>query len=293
MQTLPGYTAERLLLVVVALAVALLRAMDRMWWVAFLIELCSSAAPTELLRSAAGPAGSGRVRAARGSASPAAATDLYGSVPVLPGVHRRHVHPVMRGPGGSRRRRPRRARSCSAERTTVRTMPAAIASRDQCQAELNTCRGPEAVAYAEPQAQYRAAAGTSSWSTRPTAHDGEPPAVDDGPVDRHEPSVRVLGRWPRAPRVGVPMYSKRTGELSVRLGRQRDRHGPPGRGPADHGLRAGGFESLRRQGHGREGLTVRYRITWYKYSTLPTNLLLVDIDCTRGAMYCNDQMRRR
>jgi hypothetical protein len=41
------------------------------------------------------------------------------------------------------------------------------------------------------------------------------------------------------------------------------------------------------------GLTVRYKITWYKYSDSPTNLLLVDVDCDRGAMYCNDQMRRR
>lgn len=41
------------------------------------------------------------------------------------------------------------------------------------------------------------------------------------------------------------------------------------------------------------GLTVRYRISWYKYSTLPTNLRLTDIDCTRGEMFCSEQLRRR
>jgi hypothetical protein len=40
-------------------------------------------------------------------------------------------------------------------------------------------------------------------------------------------------------------------------------------------------------------LTVRYKITWYQYSDSPVALLLVDIDCTKGAMWCNDQMRRR
>jgi len=41
-------------------------------------------------------------------------------------------------------------------------------------------------------------------------------------------------------------------------------------------------------------LTVRYQITWYQYSDLPVNLLLVDLTCTRGdSMYCNNQMRKR
>ncbi len=49
-------------------------------------------------------------------------------------------------------------------------------------------------------------------------------------------------------------------------------------------------------GHKETGhaLTVRYRITWYQYSDMPVNLLLVDLDCKRGdSMYCNNQMVRR
>ena len=39
-------------------------------------------------------------------------------------------------------------------------------------------------------------------------------------------------------------------------------------------------------------LTVRNRIVWYQYNG-PVSLKLIDIDCTRGAMYCNDPIRRR
>lgn len=39
-------------------------------------------------------------------------------------------------------------------------------------------------------------------------------------------------------------------------------------------------------------LTVRYRITWETYADV-TYLQLNDIDCTAGAMWCNDRMRRR
>lgn len=39
-------------------------------------------------------------------------------------------------------------------------------------------------------------------------------------------------------------------------------------------------------------LTVRYRIVWYQYNG-PVELKLVDIDCTRGLMYCSDPMTRR
>jgi hypothetical protein len=49
-------------------------------------------------------------------------------------------------------------------------------------------------------------------------------------------------------------------------------------------------------GHKDKGaaLTVRYQITWYQYSDMPVNLLLVDLDCKRGdSMYCNNQMVRR
>jgi len=44
---------------------------------------------------------------------------------------------------------------------------------------------------------------------------------------------------------------------------------------------------------GSQGTTVRYRITWYKYSELPTILKLIDIDCDHGPMYCNEPMKRR
>ena len=39
-------------------------------------------------------------------------------------------------------------------------------------------------------------------------------------------------------------------------------------------------------------LTVRKRIVWYQYNG-PVELKLIDIDCTRGAMYCSDPIRRR
>jgi len=45
------------------------------------------------------------------------------------------------------------------------------------------------------------------------------------------------------------------------------------------------------------GLTVRYRIDWFEnpYGDDPSklDLRLIDIDCTRGEMFCYDRMRRR
>ncbi len=99
------------------------------------------------------------------------------------------------------------------------------------------------------------------------------------------------GRVKRAS--GVPMYSRRTGDYACvsvveEVGTVRQ----------EGDLLIMDFAPARENHCGdktttAQGLTVRYRITWYKYSTLPTNLRLIDIDCTRGAMYCNDQMRRR
>jgi hypothetical protein len=40
------------------------------------------------------------------------------------------------------------------------------------------------------------------------------------------------------------------------------------------------------------GQTVRLRIVWYQYNG-PVSLKLVDIDCTRGEMYCSDPITRR
>jgi hypothetical protein len=93
--------------------------------------------------------------------------------------------------------------------------------------------------------------------------------------------------------MGMPLYSKRTGDYAcvsvineIGTVRQEGDMLIMEFAPADSN-HCGDKDTA------AQGLTVRYKITWYKYSDLPTNLLLVDVDCDRGAMYCNDQMRRR
>jgi hypothetical protein len=163
----------------------------------------------------------------------------------------------------------------------------------QCQAEMNACRGPSEVAYAQPQQQ-------------PTEQPAEPLVYEDQPHTTANLLPWMTGQWigtnhqfeffgdGRVRRAqGNNYYSKRTGDFAcvsvveeIGTVRQEGDLLIMDFKPADSN-HCGDKDTA------AAGLTVRYKITWYKYSTLPTNLLLVDIDCTRGAMYCNDQMRRR
>lgn len=97
------------------------------------------------------------------------------------------------------------------------------------------------------------------------------------------------GRVKRAS--GVPMYTKRTGEYAcvsvvseIGTVRQEGDLLIMEFAPADASHCGDRSSSA-------AGLTVRYRISWYKYSTLPPNLRLTDIDCTGGL--CSQQLRRR
>ncbi len=97
------------------------------------------------------------------------------------------------------------------------------------------------------------------------------------------------GRVKRAS--GVPMYTRRTGEYAcvsvvseIGTVRQEGDLLIMEFAPADASHCGDRSSSA-------AGLTVRYRISWYKYSTLAPNLRLTDIDCTSGM--CSQQLRRR
>ena len=166
----------------------------------------------------------------------------------------------------------------------------------QCAAEVNACRGPEQVAYAPGQpAEPQEAPPQAEQLVYPdqphTTANLLPWMTGQWIGTNHQFEFYGDGRVRRAS--GVPMYSKNTGSYACvstinETGTVRQEGDvlimefPP----ADE-------NHCGNKNQAAAGLTVRYRITWYKYSDLPTNLLLVDLDCDRDSMYCNNQMRRR
>lgn len=165
-----------------------------------------------------------------------------------------------------------------------------------CQAELDTCRGSN-VAYAPQQqapqqAPQQPATEQLVYPDQPhTTANLLPWMTGQWIGTNHQFEFWADGRVRRAS--GVPLYSQRTGNYQcvsvineIGTVRQEGDMLIMEFAPADS-------NHCGDKDQAAQGLTVRYQITWYKYSDLPTNLLLVDVDCTRGAMYCNDQMRRR
>jgi hypothetical protein len=166
----------------------------------------------------------------------------------------------------------------------------------ECQAEMAACTGANAVA----------AAAKQEVPPPPAAQEEEALVYPDQPHTTANLLPWMTGQWigtnhqfeffgdGRVRRAsGVPLYSRSTGNYQCvstinEIGTVRQ----------EGDLLIMEFAPAASNHCGDkdvmpEGITVRYKITWYKYSDLPTNLLLVDIDCTRGAMYCNDQLRRR
>jgi hypothetical protein len=164
-----------------------------------------------------------------------------------------------------------------------------------CQTELDTCRGTATVAYNPPQQQQVPQQQASEQLVYPdqphTTANLLPWMTGQWIGTNNQFEFWADGRVRRSS--GVPLYSQRTGSYQcvsvvneIGTVRQEGDMLIMDFAPADS-------NHCGAKDQAAQGLTVRYKITWYKYSDLPTNLLLVDIDCTRGAMYCNDQLRRR
>lgn len=166
----------------------------------------------------------------------------------------------------------------------------------QCQSEMNACTGGGTVASAPQQEapQYEAPQQAEQlvYPDQPhTTANLLPWMTGQWIGTRHQFEFWADGRVKRAS--GTPLYSKNTGRYAcvstineIGTVRQEGDLLIMEFAPADS-------NHCGDKDHAAEGLTVRYKITWYKYSTLPTNLLLVDIDCATGPGNCNDQMVRR
>lgn len=166
----------------------------------------------------------------------------------------------------------------------------------QCQAEMTACTGAAAVAAApqgeEPQYQAPTQQEQLVYPDQPhTTANLLPWMTGEWIGTNHQFTFWADGRVRRAS--GVPQYSRRTGSYQcvstineTGTVRQEGDVLIMQFEPADH-------EGCGAKDQKAQGLTVRYKITWYKYSDLPTNLLLVDLDCESDSMYCNNQMRRR
>jgi hypothetical protein len=166
-----------------------------------------------------------------------------------------------------------------------------------CGAELQACRGPAQVAQTPPQQPYQPAPQQAAEVMRP----GQPhttanllPWLQQGDGKwigtNHQFTFYPDGRVRRAS--GVALYTDKGTYGCVSTINEE------GTVRQEGDVLTMDFET-NDQNHCRNkdkgpALTVRSQITWYQYSDMPVNLLLVDLDCTRGdSMYCNNQMRKR
>lgn len=167
----------------------------------------------------------------------------------------------------------------------------------QCHSEMEACRASGQVASApQQQPQYQPPQQEQQeqlvYADQPhTTANLLPWMTGEWIGTRHQFTFWADGRVRRAS--GVPLYSKQTGNYKCvstinEIGTVRQE--------GDiliMEFEPAGSNHCGDKGEAAQGLTVRYQITWYKYSTLPTNLLLVGLDCEAGPGNCNDQMRRR
>jgi len=168
----------------------------------------------------------------------------------------------------------------------------------QCSAELEACRGPVQVAQAPqaPQQNYTPAPQQTAEVMRP----GQPhttanllPWLQQGDGKwigtNHQFTFYPDGRVRRAS--GAAMYTDKGTYGCVSVINEEGAVRQEG----DQLIMDFETNDQNHCSHKDKGpaLTVRYRITWYQYSDMPVNLLLVDLTCTRGAMYCDNQMVKR
>lgn len=166
----------------------------------------------------------------------------------------------------------------------------------QCSAELEACRGPAQVAQVAPPQQTYAPATAQGEVMRP----GQPhttanllPWLQQGDGKwigtNHQFTFFPDGRVIRASGVALYTDSGTYGCVSV-INEEGTVHQE-----GDQLIMEFETQDQNHCRHQEKGpaMTVRYQITWYQYSDMPVNLLLVDLTCTRGAMYCDDQMQKR
>ena len=168
---------------------------------------------------------------------------------------------------------------------------------EQCAAEREACVATGAVAAAPQQQapQYEAPQQQEEQLVYPdqphTTANLLPWMTGEWIGTRHQFTFWADGRVRRAS--GVPMYSRSNGNYKCvstinEIGTVRQE--------GDlliMEFEPAGSNHCGDKGEAAQGLTVRYKITWYKYADMQTNLLLVDIDCPTGPGNCNDQMVRR
>ncbi len=169
----------------------------------------------------------------------------------------------------------------------------------QCSAELEACRGPEQIAQTAPPQPYQQQ--PAPQQTTEVMRPGQPhttanllPWLQQGDGQwigtNHQFTFYPDGRVRRAS--GAALYTDKGTYGCVSVINEE------GTVRQEGDVLIMDFET-NDQNHCRNkdkgpALTVRYQITWYQYSDLPVNLLLVDLTCTRGdSMYCNNQMRKR
>ncbi len=172
--------------------------------------------------------------------------------------------------------------------------------QSQCGAEIQACSGPVQVAQAapqEPQQYDEPAPAATTEVMRP----GQPhttanllPWLQQGNGQwigtNHQFTFFPDGRVLRAS--GVAMYTDRGTYGCVSVINEEGTIRQEG----DQLIMDFETQDQNHCRHREKGpaLTVRYQITWYQYSDMPVNLLLVDLTCAPGqSMYCDNQMRKR